>query len=425
MIKTSIINAYDSDGILLWRNDIGEKVTGTYDDFAGLQHVFRGLPLRAGDVLYVPVDNGTAAIATGGDLKWIRHLTGANFYPFRALPVDDKGNIYLEGGIPTGQSYVCTIAPDGNVSRDAWKYNTADGPYTEPAARADGTVFMVINNRTSPMEAFNCTIQDGQMTINTPTAYNITSRQALWSFNAPAEDAHRITLNASNVAQASPWGEAGLFTNGAQVSNPGQPSDVPRYLPVEDHRITINLGKNVVYLSYYSIIYEWPVAFDSSRAGLRQQSLYTLDYNGTLLWKQPIDRFVTHAVANNNTFYYSTDSGKIGGSTLNVAAGIALAAIAYVFLRFFMFGTVARAKICLESNRNRNELLKYVGDNPGVTAVDISRELTMNLGTVRYHLFILTANNKIVPHKEDGKFLRYFRNSGAYTPQERSWIALM
>ncbi len=94
-------------------------------------------------------------------------------------------------------------------------------------------------------------------------------------------------------------------------------------------------------------------------------------------------------------------------------------------MRFFILGTVARAKTNIESNRNRNDLLKFINENPGVTAVDISRELKMNLGTIRYHLFILTANHKIVPHKEDGKFLRYFRNSGAYTPQERSWISLM
>ncbi len=158
------------------------------------------------------------------------------------------------------------------------------------------------------------------------------------------------------------------------------------------------------------------MVFDSSRA-VYVNSLYALDYNGTLLWKQPMDRFVTHAVANNNTFYYSTDGGKIGGSTVNVAAGIALAAIAYVFLRFFMLGTVARAKTRIESNRNRNDLLKFVNENPGVTAVDISRGLKMNLGTIRYHLFILTANHKIVSYKDDGKFLRYFRNSGAYSPR--------
>ncbi len=210
MIKTSIINAYDSDGTLLWSKDIGEKVTGTYDNFAGLQPVFRSLPLCAGDMLYVPVDNGTAAIGTGGDLKWIRHLTGANFYPFLPLPVDDKGNVYMEGGIPAGHSYVCTISPDGTISRDAWKYDMADGPNTEPAARSDGTVFLITDSRMFPMEAFNRSMQDGQMTINTLTAYNISSRQALWSFNAPAEDVHRITLNASNVAQAGPWGEAGF-----------------------------------------------------------------------------------------------------------------------------------------------------------------------------------------------------------------------
>ncbi len=70
-------------------------------------------------------------------------------------------------------------------------------------------------------------------------------------------------------------------------------------------------------MSYYSIIYERPVVFNSSRA-VYVNSLYALDYNGTLLWKRPMDRFVTHALARNDTFYYSTDGGKIGGSTVNV-----------------------------------------------------------------------------------------------------------
>ena len=179
-----------------------------------------------------------------------------------------------------------------------------------------------------------------------------------------------------------------------------------------------------MYLSYYSIMYESPVIFNRSRA-VYVNSLYALDNNGTLLWKQPMDGYVTHAVARNDTFFYSTNGGRIGGNTVNVAAGIALIAAAYVFLRFFIIGTVARARTKIESNRNRNDLLKFINENPGVTAVDISRGLEMNLGTIRYHLFILSANHKIVPYKDDGKFLRYFRNSGAYSREERSWLSLM
>ena len=210
LIKTSVINAYNSDGKLLWSKDIGERVTGTYDNFASLRPVFHSLPLCAGDMLYVPVDNGTAAIGTDGNLKWIRHLTGANFYPFRPLPVDDNGNVYMEGVLSAGPSYVCTISPDGTISRDAWEYYRADGGYTEPAARSDGTVFIITNSTMFPLEAFNRTWQDGPMAVDTLTAYNISSRQALWSFSAPAEDVHRIILNDGSGAQASPWGSASI-----------------------------------------------------------------------------------------------------------------------------------------------------------------------------------------------------------------------
>ena len=57
--------------------------------------------------------------------------------------------------------------------------------------------------------------------------------------------------------------------------------------------------------------------------------------------------------------------------------------------------------------------------------MEVARAQKMNLGTIRYHLFILTLNHKIVGHKDDGKFLRYFTNAGTYSTEERSLLSLM
>jgi predicted transcriptional regulator len=135
--------------------------------------------------------------------------------------------------------------------------------------------------------------------------------------------------------------------------------------------------------------------------------------------------FVEQAIVNNSTLYYVTSDGRLGGRTASVTAGFALATLAYLFLRFFMVGTVTRARSRLEQNENRNAVLRYVADNPGATAADAVKGLGMNTGTIRYHLFILTLNHKIATHKEDDKYLRYFRNAGAYTETERSLVSLL
>jgi predicted transcriptional regulator len=90
-----------------------------------------------------------------------------------------------------------------------------------------------------------------------------------------------------------------------------------------------------------------------------------------------------------------------------------------------MLGTVARAQDRLEYNENRHRVYNFLVDMPGVTASDIANGLGMNLGTVRYHLLILTHNRKIITHKDESKFHRYFNNSGSYTDDEMALLSLI
>lgn len=180
----------------------------------------------------------------------------------------------------------------------------------------------------------------------------------------------------------------------------------------------------MTYLDYYYSIFDSPLFSNKSRC-IYASGIYALDNNGSFLWDKDVNGFVDKMAVGNTTIYYSLDNGRIGGSSANIAAGIAIAAIVYMFLRFFMLGTVARARNKLDENRNRRDLYQYIVAHPGVTAADMTKEIGMNMGTLRYHLLILTLNHRIVIHRDNGKFLRYFKNSGAYTDSEKVLLSLI
>jgi predicted transcriptional regulator len=416
------VKAYDQDGKPLWSSDIGENIVGTYD-YNSYPPVYRCMPQYANGTLYVPLNNGTAAIGTDGHIKWVRHVTRGIYMPFGALPVDSRGYAYLMIPQPDWYTYVCSISPDGVVNEDAWRYGINASIW--PGASDDGTVYLVTDNSPFPYPAFNSTVDAGPMPIITVTALDIGRNRELWNFSVPSEDVRRVTLNAKNWDTVVPNINTYILDdNKVPGLFRGLPADSFILHHVPDTRITINPGKNIVYISYYSGMYESPIIFNRSQA-VYVNSLYALDNNGTLLWKQPIDGYVTHTVAGNETFYYNTYDGRIGGSKVNIAAGIALAALAYVFLRFFMLGTISRAKTRLDQNENRNVVRRYIVANPGVTATDLARDLSMNIGTIRYHLFILTMNHKVITHRADNKYLRYFTNAGTYSKEEQSLLALL
>jgi predicted transcriptional regulator len=183
-------------------------------------------------------------------------------------------------------------------------------------------------------------------------------------------------------------------------------------------------GNDVIYVHTVSYNFEYPVVFNESKCAY-VNVMYALDRNGTLIWQKPVGSRVTLMEAKNGTVYYSTGDGKVNAAKIDAAAGIALLAIAYVVLRFFFIGSVARAKGRLNANENRNAVYDFILENPGSTLYDISRTLGMNIGTVRYHLFILGMNHRIVAYHTGVKYVRYFTNSGSYSRAEQSIISLV
>jgi predicted transcriptional regulator len=425
MARTNTIEAYSPAGILLWSADVNEKIVGAYDDLSGSEPVLRSLPLYVNGSLYLPVANGTAVLDTGGRLKWVRHLYGPDtFEPFAALPVDESGNAY-EAAVndSSGVTHVYRITPAGNAA-ETWSYPRASYPW--PAASPDGVAHMFLDSTPVSLTDREFSEAVDEFAPDTLVAYDIRHNETLWTFTVPREDIVTVTLNASNIADIWPAIPTAIMEmNKVLGMFAGWPADSIPLSPSRNDQIIVSEGKSLVYVSYYNRISEDPVVFNRSRCAYVNE-IYALDGNGSLAWKIPVDGRVVKMAPGNNTVYYDIFNRGIGGKTAGtVAAGVALSAIAYVFIKFFAFGTVARARTRLDSNENRNRVLRYIVDHPGVTAVDIVREADMNMGTIRYHLLILALNHKIVTHRDNSKFLRYFKNSGAYTAAEKDLLSLM
>ena len=219
-------------------------------------------------------------------------------------------------------------------------------------------------------------------------------------------------------------GAAVFYDSYAQLySATGASGDVP-LAAIGWPEISIYPGSGVVYVSFRSTTYEAPIVLDRSRASFAS-GIYAIGSDGRPVWTKQLSAPVTSSAANNTTIYYSTADGRIFGTSVNtVVVGFAGLAALAVLLKFFGFGTVSRARDRLDKNDNRNMVLAFIGGNPGATAVDIARDLRLNVGTVRYHLLILAINHRIVEHKDD-KYLRYFTNSNSYSAEERAVVSLM
>ncbi|HEY3272917.1 MAG TPA: winged helix-turn-helix transcriptional regulator [Methanocella sp.] len=417
IMPSSMVNAYGPDGSLQWSRDIGEAAVKPPISI-GLWQQYNTLPLYVNGTLYVPLDSGVAALDTGGDVKWVRHLNGSLFSLFGLMPADTQCNVYLENldayNDGNDKYIVRMIASDGNVSPAIWDFdrNGYNGGYfmadhPVPVAGKDGVVYALASYPSLTEEMFNNTLDTLQYSPDSIEAMDLKDSRILWNFTIPGADRHAATLNESNAGDIVKY----LDVFGIQP-------------PAVQKNILAYPGNNVTYVSYDFVIYDNPVVYNVSRC-FYARGIYALDKEGKLLWEIQPDGRIVSATAGNGTIYYSTSNGQLGGGTTGIATGFALAALAYFFLRFFMVGTVTRARSRLEQNENRNAVLRYVADNPGATAADVVKGLGMNTGTIRYHLFILTLNHKIATHKEDDKYLRYFRNAGAYTETERTLVSLL
>jgi len=74
------------------------------------------------------------------------------------------------------------------------------------------------------------------------------------------------------------------------------------------------------------------------------------------------------------------------------------------------------------NNRNRLRIFSYVASNPGCTPIEISAKQKMNMGTVKYHVFMLESQGEIVL-KRIGGFILLFNTSHASGDLDKAVLA--
>jgi predicted transcriptional regulator len=191
-------------------------------------------------------------------------------------------------------------------------------------------------------------------------------------------------------------------------------------------KIAIYPANDAVYINFRSTNVEEPVVLGKSRC-VYSSGVYVLDEKGMPVLEKITCSTSSLFAFNNSTIYFMDGSGKISAWTVVIAgAGIlALIGAALAIVKFVGIGSVTRARSRVDKNENRNTLLLYIIDNPGVTIYDISKAIGMNRGTVRYHLLILELNHRIAVFKDDSKFIRYFPNSNRYSKEEQQLISIV
>jgi hypothetical protein len=466
------IVAYRPNGTLWWQKVMNDSLQYSYIDLnlnlANSNMPNSQLPIYHNNIVYVPLKKSLVALDRYGNELWSADFRW-EIHPFLDMTFDTQNNIYLvESTQPnTGSNWKfyqgVKVAPDGRCSN-----------YT---IMRDNNSPMTVNNGIGYYVNINNWIDQSRGSVSNPSyltdlvsqsiaAVDLETGQTLWNFTVPINNINEITLDPSNVYYMdeisadmekyslyySPSSLAYLASANASIDyNKKHPelqsinkSAIGPWRVAGAGTMKLLPGDNVVYMSYFMYNYEYPSslirppyndesdAYKYPHAAVFNRSklayvsgILALDNNGRLLWNKPTNSMVTTMAANNSTIYYGTGDGKLSATQVNIAVGFALTAMAYLFLRFVCVGAVARAKARLNKNDNRNIVLDFIVRNPGSSLYEITRGTGVNLGTVRYHLFILGLNHKIVASQTDGKFVRYFTNSGTYSKDEQLILSLM
>jgi predicted transcriptional regulator len=89
------------------------------------------------------------------------------------------------------------------------------------------------------------------------------------------------------------------------------------------------------------------------------------------------------------------------------------------------FGPLLIGKVrAIIQNKNRVAILDYIGNNPGCTLADLSKNTGINRGTAKYHLYLLAIKQEIVM-KKDGKLGYLFTNGGRHLEKKRVYGYIM
>jgi predicted transcriptional regulator len=417
MAPSGTINAYYPNGSLYWQKTINATI-GT-EDSSG--YGFATIPLYQDNALYVPVNNGVCVLNTGGSLKWNTTINADSAALYHYLPIDSRGNVYFEcENTSPLQNYDFMVMATDNGTL----VNITGLSHLPLKGDPDNGIVYYLGNMTysgDPNKLLNLTSLD-------ITAYDLAENKTIWDISLPIGEPTTLIIDAKNASNKSVnpevFQEAMQDAQNYKNYTPGTAPTNP-YLVQSEFDIMVLPGGNITYVGYYTANYEWPLVLGKSRYAYAS-GIYAINKSGGLVWHKPTDSLVTTmATANNTTFFYGTRNGQVFSGDAGIAGGIAAMAIALLFLRFFLAGTITRARSRIGLNDNRNSALEYIARHPGSTMSEISRGTGMNLGTVRYHLLILGVNHRILGNKPDGKSIRYFTNAGSYSSDEQFLVSLM
>ncbi len=409
VLAGSDLRAYLPDGSMLWTTTVPISRNAHSPASAST------LSAR-NNTIYLWMELGTAAYEANGSLRWLKphDLHSTAFEGF-----DGKDRMYLDhmAGDSVNRQYLI-ISPDGTEVNATLPELRADNSRST-ISLSDGILYYLLQNPA-----------DGNPTDSldsyTLVAYDVLSEQKLWSYATSLSNARTATLNESNAINVMYYYDVGEVIRDNRLTPtlwyqskgvaPGTVEIRNRSQP------TIVSSNGLVCFSYWAYKYEYPLFFDRTPCTYAGGA-FAVDREGHLLWERSIDSYVTSMDMMNGTIVYQTGDGRVSSTGVSVIAGL-IAAATYLFFQFFSMGTVARAKARLDKNEKRVKVLQFIVDRPGSTLHEIAKNTGVNVGTARYHLFVLSLNHKIMAHVDDTKFVRYFRNSGAYSEEEREIIGL-
>ena len=426
----SNLKAYYPNGTIYWSH-----YTADYN-LTNLAGSLGQMPIYRNGLLYLWLEDGVAAVARNGSMLWTRDYPESLYdidlyYLDGDSPFDQSGNIYLiesiyDTGSPGGRESnpgdnlkerrVHVISPDGAEK-------TFDLPLDFRLAPAHS----ISNGIAYSAEPVPVTVENlSELNPYRLTAYDVLTGGELWSFTASASPKQTILTNGSTISAILNYDDARKVIDDNKL--PPQAWYKKYKKPYGSMNISsgssssVLAGQNNIYLSYLTYNYEYPAFIGKSNCTYAG-GIYAIGRDGRLVWSKPLDSYVTSTVEKNGTVYYRMSDGKFSAARTGLAAGTIFAA-AYVLLRVLGLGTVARARSRLDKNENRSCIIKLVESHPGLTLHEIARLAGINVGTVRYHLLILSLNHKISTFDDGDKFVRYFRNSKTYSDDEMLIISL-
>lgn len=423
----SVIASYTSNGSPRWKKDLGEFVFSyhLFDLSLNDPIEFNTLLLYYNHSIHVPTVNNIYTLDDYGNILRVKDYKGLNYALFEPMPIDSRGNLYLL--LNSYPPFLDIVSPSGNdrlLPKRESNVTFAD--------KTDGIVYNVVYS-TNNLTPENMSMKN--LMSASVIAYDPILDKNLWNFTIPL-DSNEVYSDAYQGINLIP--EVPVYSS-ERSDNSRIPGKSITYYHYQDQSIDwwmmsvpdnidsfwgirIVNGNGTIYVNYFSINQQY---YYTLRYNVHSDNIYALDRNGTLLWKKPVHSPVTSMAVNNSTLYYGTQDGRLfAENTGLIAGGFAIIAILYLFIRFFLVGTVARAKDRLNKNENRNCIVQYVTEYPGSTLGDISRGLKMNIGTVRYHILILDMNHRISALQADDKHIRYFQASGQYTMEDRLVMSL-